>query len=59
MKWQVALLIGPLVVVATLFVLKQQTAASHEFVAVGGESNQCECTKRLEPQDNWWASLLK
>jgi hypothetical protein len=59
MKWKAAILIGLLVVAATLVVLQRGSASSYEFVNVGGESNECECTKRIERTDNWWSSLLK
>ena len=62
MKWKAATLmgIGLLMVAATLAVLHRRSAGSYEFVNVGGESNQCECTKRLERKtDNWLSSLLK
>ncbi|GAF91023.1 unnamed protein product [marine sediment metagenome] len=59
MKRKLILLIGLSVMVTTLVLLKRGSAYNYEFVKVGGESNQCECTKRIEQTDNWLERIFK
>ncbi len=58
MKTKAAIVIGVLVVAAAFVVLQHRSATSYEFVNVGGESNQCECTKRIERTEDSWLSFL-
>ena len=59
MKTKTAIVIGVLLVVGVLVVLQRRGASRHEYVNVGGESNQCECTKRIERTGGSWFSFFR
>ncbi len=61
MKTRLIILTSVFVVVlsaVTLGVVRHHSVNNHKFVKVGGESNQCECTYRIERSDDSWLSSL-